>query len=92
LNATNLHRDQFGLQKLVVAAAKNGKVFALDSSNGEIVWSTSLGLTRHSGPELDVQGMWIVREVGDGVNPTLAIIASRTVDGVGDCASQSFQY
>jgi len=88
LNATNLHRDQFGLQKLVVAVAKNGKVFALDSSNGEIVWSKSLGLTRHSGPELDVQGMWIVREVGEGVNPTLAIIATRTVEDVSDPAER----
>jgi len=82
LNATNLHRDQFGLQKLVIAVAKTGKVFALDSSTGEIIWTRSLGLTSHLGSELDVQGMWVVREVGEGVNPTLAIIASRTVEGV----------
>lgn len=82
LNATNLHRDQFGLQKLLVAVAKSGKVFALDSSNGEIVWSRSLGLTSHHGSELDVKGMWIVREEGEGVNPTLAVIASRMVEGV----------
>ena len=82
LNATNLHRDQFGLQKLIVAATKSGKLFALDSSNGAVVWSRNLGVTSAHGPELHVEGMWVVREVGEGVNPTLAVIATRTREGV----------
>ena len=49
----------------------------MDSVNGQAVWSVSLGLTLESGPEVAVEGMWLVREVGEGVNPTLAIIVTR---------------
>jgi len=89
LNATNLHRDQFGLQKLLVAVSKSGRVFAMDSSNGQNVWTRNLGLTGVNGTELDVKSMWLVREVGEGVNPTLAVIASRTRDGVSSACDVS---
>ena len=80
LDPTNLHRDRFGQQKLLIALGRHGKVFALDSSNGNVIWSRNLGLTGFEKPELESKGLWIVREVGEGVNPTLAVIAERTHD------------
>ena len=82
LNATNLHRDQFGLLKLFVAVTQSGKVVAMDNSIGATVWSTNLGLFAQTGSDLDIEGMWVVREVGEGVNPTLAVIARRTDEDV----------
>lgn len=81
-----MHRDQFGFQKLLVAVTKSGKVFALDSSNGQTIWSRNLGITDYTGAELQVEDMWTVREFGEGVNPTLAILATRTRDGVSGLA------
>jgi outer membrane protein assembly factor BamB len=66
----------------LVAVTKSGKVFALDSSNGHTIWSRNLGITDYTGAELHVEDMWTVREFGDSVNPTLAILATRTRDGV----------
>ncbi|GLB44268.1 putative DUF1620-domain-containing protein [Lyophyllum shimeji] len=37
-------RDAFGFRQLIVAATVQGKIFALDSSNGNVVWSRVLGL------------------------------------------------
>ncbi|OCF34020.1 hypothetical protein I316_04366 [Kwoniella heveanensis BCC8398] len=80
LNSTHLHRDQFGFQKLLVAVTGNGKLFALDSSNGATVWSRNLGLTSEKGAELDVQGLWTVRDGEGGREPMLAVLATKTVD------------
>ncbi|WVQ97485.1 hypothetical protein IAU59_004599 [Kwoniella sp. CBS 9459] len=82
LNSTHLHRDQFGFQKLLVAVTANGKLFALDSSNGATVWSKNLGLTSEKGAELDVQGLWIVRDGEGGREPMLAVLATKIVDAV----------
>ena len=79
---TNLHRDQFGLQKLFVAITRSGKVFAIDSSNGATIWSTNLGRFTDSGSNVQIEDMWVVREVGEGVNPTLAVIATRMDEAV----------
>jgi outer membrane protein assembly factor BamB len=77
LTPGNLHRDRFGFQKLLVATTTGGKLFALDSSNGNIVWSRNLGLFRESGPDLQIEGMWLVRNHGDG-GPVLTVLATRT--------------
>ncbi|KAJ3478666.1 hypothetical protein NLI96_g9601 [Meripilus lineatus] len=39
-----LTRDIFGLRKLLLVATAHGKLYALDSSNGEIIWSKVFGL------------------------------------------------
>ncbi|KAL0247478.1 hypothetical protein I308_103543 [Cryptococcus tetragattii IND107] len=77
LNQTNLHRDQFGFQKLVVLSTANGKLFAIDSSNGATVWTRNLGLMTESGSEVKVDGMWIVRQNEGGV--LLAVLTTKTV-------------
>lgn len=76
LSLDRLHRDQFGFQKLVVAVTKGGKLFGLDSANGNIVWSRNLGLFGEKA-ELDIVDMWTVREFGELGNPTLAVLAVR---------------
>jgi len=76
LSSDRLHRDQFGFQKLVVAITRGGKLFALDSANGNIVWSKNLGLFGEKA-ELEVIDMWIVREFGELGNPILAVLAIR---------------
>ncbi|KDQ54694.1 hypothetical protein JAAARDRAFT_182191 [Jaapia argillacea MUCL 33604] len=43
-NTTTLTRDQFGFHKLLIVATPFGKLYALDSLSGEIVWSSVLGL------------------------------------------------
>ncbi|WVF70429.1 hypothetical protein IAT40_005219 [Kwoniella sp. CBS 6097] len=80
LNSTHLHRDQFGFQKLLVTITANGKVFALDSSTGATIWSRNLGLTSEKGAELDVQGLWTVRDGEGGREPMLAVLATKTVN------------
>lgn len=78
LSLDRLHRDQFGLQKLLVAVTKGGKLFAMDSANGNVVWCRNLGGFYQSGPNLDVRGMWLVRELGESGSPTLAILGVKT--------------
>ena len=79
LSLSNLHRDQFGFQKLLVGVTYGGKVFALDSSNGDIVWSRNLGLFNTDGPELHVEGIWAVRDHSQG-GPVVAVLATKDGD------------
>jgi hypothetical protein len=76
LSLDRLHRDQFGFQKLVVAITRGGKLFGLDSANGNVVWSKNLGLFGEKA-ELEIIDMWTVREFGELGNPTLAVLAIR---------------
>jgi len=76
LSLNRLHRDQFGFQKLVVAITTGGKLFGLDSANGNIVWSRNLGLFGEKA-ELEIVDMWTVREFGELGNPTLAVLGVR---------------
>jgi len=39
-----LTRDPFGFRQVLVVATVHGKVFGLDTSNGEILWSRVFGL------------------------------------------------
>ncbi|WVQ83875.1 hypothetical protein IAT38_006019 [Cryptococcus sp. DSM 104549] len=78
LNSTSLHRDQFGFRKLLIASTSKGKVFALDSSNGAIVWSRNLGLISESGAELHLSDMWLVRDGEGGRAPLLAVVGIKT--------------
>lgn len=76
LSTDYLHRDQFGFQKLLLAVTKGGKLYALDSANGNIVWTRNLGLFGETA-QLEVIDMWVVRELGELGNPTLAVLATR---------------
>jgi hypothetical protein len=76
LSSDRLHRDQFGFQKLLVAVTKGGKLYALDSANGNTVWTRNLGVFGERA-ELEVVNMWTVRELSELGNPTLAVVAIR---------------
>lgn len=81
LSKDRLHRDQFGLQKLVVVVSRSGKVYGLDSANGGILWSRNLGFFNEKGSELAVYGTWETRALGDRGNPQVAVVAVRTRNG-----------
>lgn len=78
----SLYRDQFGFQKLIIAATDSGKLYAIDSAHGNIVWSTLLGLSHARMGELEYVGMWNVRSVSEIGNPMIAIVAVRSRMGV----------
>ncbi|WVQ76617.1 hypothetical protein IAR50_006290 [Cryptococcus sp. DSM 104548] len=77
LNKSRLHRDQFGLQKLLVVGTANGKLFALDSSNGQSVWSRNLGLISREGSEIRVETIDLVK--GDETeSPILGVVVTQS--------------
>ena len=82
-----LSRDAFGLRQIIVAATSHGKVFGLDSSNGEIVWSRVFGLgwAAEVGGRVVPLKVYVTRAVGDadGDTPQVAIVTERKADNVG---------
>lgn len=77
LSKDRLHRDKFGLQKLVVAVTRGGKVFGLDSANGNIVWSRNLGFFNEHGAELSVYDTFATRALSESGNPQVGVVAVR---------------
>ncbi|KAJ9104572.1 hypothetical protein QFC21_002070 [Naganishia friedmannii] len=73
-----LYRDQFGFQKLVIVATSTGKLYALDSAHGNIVWSTLLALSMSRVGELAYVGMWNVRAVAEAGDPVITVVAVRS--------------
>ena len=72
---TNLARDPFGFRQLIIAATDFGKVYAIDTANGEIVWSRILGLGwagepgkngKIVGGRVDVVKVYVIKPVGSG--------------------------
>src|SRR4051794_20960378 len=61
---SQLSRDPFGFRQVIIAATAYGKVFALDSSNGKILWSRILGHGR-AGAQLVPRKVYVSRKVGD---------------------------
>ncbi|GHJ84629.1 hypothetical protein NliqN6_1031 [Naganishia liquefaciens] len=78
LTEETLYRDQFGFQQLVVAFTAAGKLYAMDSAHGTIVWSTLLGLSGGVRGELELVGMWNVRAFTETGNPVISVVAVRT--------------
>jgi len=76
-----LARDAFGLRKIIVAATAHGKVFGIDSSNGEIVWSRVFGLgwAAEVGGRIVPLKVYVTRAVGDaeGDSPQVAVVTER---------------
>lgn len=75
LSLHHLHRDVFGFQKLLLAVTTGGKVFAMDSTNGNILWTKNLGKFADNGADLDVFDVWTVRDLGESGSPMLAVLA-----------------
>lgn len=66
--ANTLFRDQFGFRKLIVAATKKGKIYAIDSQTGAFLWEKSLigfGLGEGAtSPAVTIKLLALVRPVG----------------------------
>ena len=60
-----LSRDAFGLRQVIVTATAIGKVFGIDFSNGELLWSRVLGLG------------WR-RRLEEGVTPSSLMLRARS--------------
>jgi outer membrane protein assembly factor BamB len=79
-----LSRDTFGFRQIIVAGTASGKVFGIDSSNGEIVWSRVFGL----GWAIEVGGrvlpvkLFVTKTAADGGDPEVVIVAQRRADNV----------
>ncbi|KAF8678535.1 hypothetical protein AX14_004695 [Amanita brunnescens Koide BX004] len=89
-----LARDPFGFRQLIVAATDFGRVYAIDTANGEIVWSRILGLGWAGEPgkkgnvvggRVDVVKVFAIKPVGSGTiateqvtKPEVVLVAQRT--------------
>jgi len=88
-------RDTFGFRQLIVAATTHGKVYGIDSSNGNVLWSRILGLgsvVEDGAHVVPIENkMFTVKTVGDvngdaetagpGV-PELVLIGKRVLKSV----------
>ncbi|KAI0318194.1 DUF1620-domain-containing protein [Amylostereum chailletii] len=86
---TTLTRDPFGFRKLLLLATAHGKVYALDSATGQLLWSRVLGLgwAREVGGRVNPVKLFVTRAVGDekvGVDAD----AGAEGEGEGDAAGR----
>ena len=79
-----LFRDEFGFRQVIVAATPYGKVFGIDSSNGDIVWSRVFGLgwAAQVGGRMIPVKLFVTRTASDGDTPQVVIVAQRKADNV----------
>lgn len=79
-----LSRDTFGFRQIIVAGTANGKVFGIDSSNGEIVWSRVFGLgwAGEIGGRVVPVKLFVTKTVADGGDPEVVIVTQRRADNV----------
>ena len=80
-----LARDAFGFRKVIVAATMHGKLYGLDSANGEVLWSRVFGLgwAAQVGGQIIPAKMFVTRTVNDGDTPQVVLVAQRKANNVG---------
>ncbi|KAI0686950.1 hypothetical protein BC835DRAFT_1408443 [Cytidiella melzeri] len=74
-----LVRDAFGFRKIIIAATSRGKVYGIDSSSGEIIWSRVFGLgwAAEVGGQIFPVKVFTTRTVGDGDSPQVVLVTQR---------------
>ena len=79
-----LFRDTFGFRQIIVAGTANGKVFGIDSSNGEIVWSRVFGLgwAGEIGGRVVPVKLFVTKTVADGGDPEVVVVTQRRAENV----------
>lgn len=79
-----LFRDAFGFRQIIVAGTANGKVFGIDSSNGEIVWSRVFGLgwAGEIGGRVVPVKLFVTKTVADGGDPEVVVVTQRRAENV----------
>ncbi|KAF4611826.1 hypothetical protein D9613_004025 [Agrocybe pediades] len=72
-------RDTFGFRQLIIAATAFGKVYAIDSSTGTIVWSRVLGLgwAGQVGGRVQPVKVFVVKGVSEGGDVEVVLVAQR---------------
>ncbi|KAF8963227.1 hypothetical protein BDZ97DRAFT_1038548 [Flammula alnicola] len=77
-----ISRDTFGFRQIIVAGTMYGKVFGIDSSNGEIVWSRVLGLgwAGEIGGSIQPVKLFVTKTVSDGGDPEVVLVGQRRAD------------
>ena len=80
-----LSRDTFGFRQIIVAGTAHGKVFGIDSSNGEIVWSRVFGLgwADEVGGRVTPVKLFVTKTVADGGDPEVVVVTQRRAENVG---------
>ena len=80
-----LFRDTFGFRQIIVAGTAHGKVFGIDSSNGEIVWTRVFGLgwAHEIGGRVVPVKLFVTKTVVDGGDPEVVLVSQRRADNVG---------
>ncbi|KAI0069755.1 hypothetical protein K474DRAFT_1713951 [Panus rudis PR-1116 ss-1] len=86
VNTTTLSRDPFGFRRLIIVGTTHGKVYALDSASGEIVWSRVFGLgwAAEVGVRVLPVKMFVVKGVAESAQgegsregPEIVLVAQR---------------
>ncbi|KAI0772317.1 DUF1620-domain-containing protein [Trametes elegans] len=74
-----LSRDTFGFRKVIVAATPHGKVYGIDSANGDILWSRLFGLgwAAKVGGQVIPAKLFVTRTVNDGDTPQVVLVTQR---------------
>ncbi|EKM58157.1 uncharacterized protein PHACADRAFT_116839 [Phanerochaete carnosa HHB-10118-sp] len=78
-DVASLSRDTFGFRKILVAATARGKVYGIDSANGEILWSRVFGLgwAAEVGGHVLPLKIYTTRTVMDEETPQVVIVTQR---------------
>ncbi|EPQ55571.1 DUF1620-domain-containing protein [Gloeophyllum trabeum ATCC 11539] len=83
VNASGLlTRDTFGFRKVIVAATGFGKIYGLDSSTGDVLWSRILGLgwAAEVGAVIRPLKIYVTRTVADGDTPQVVVVTQRRAE------------
>ncbi|KAF9528732.1 hypothetical protein CPB83DRAFT_813238 [Crepidotus variabilis] len=77
-----LYRDAFGFRQVIVAATLFGKVYGIDSSNGQILWSRVFGLgwADEVGGVVIPLKIYTIKTVSDGTEPEVVIVGQRRAE------------
>jgi hypothetical protein len=73
----DLHRDAFGLRKVVVATTAKRTVFGLDSLDGSVLWSYAWDPSFEK-DLVDLEGVWVTKEASVGEVPVVTVLATET--------------
>jgi ER membrane protein complex subunit 1 len=80
----SLARGGFDFRQVIVAANDLGKIYGLDSRNGAVLWSRTLGLgwAAQLGGQVIPSKLFVVRTVADGTSPEVVLVAQRRANNV----------
>jgi ER membrane protein complex subunit 1 len=80
----SLARDSFDFRQIIVAANDLGKIYGLNSRNGAVLWTRTLGLgwAAQLGGQIIPSKLFVVQTVADGGSPEAVLVAQRRANNV----------